>query len=111
MATTSKCHFEYGNAAVKLKYHLVLMSVICFGKVRHTHFPEGSVKYAFFAEELRKKYVLNESNWFQILNENLARTALVWMDDWAEFFFQYNRIPKTLTTSLVRSTQRLHMFH
>ncbi|XP_058453166.1 polypeptide N-acetylgalactosaminyltransferase 3 [Malaya genurostris] len=26
-----------------------------------------------------------------ILNENLARVALVWMDDWAKFFFKFNK--------------------
>jgi polypeptide N-acetylgalactosaminyltransferase len=26
-----------------------------------------------------------------ILNENLARVALVWMDEWSEFFFRFNR--------------------
>lgn len=37
---------------------------------------------------------------FQVLNENLARTALVWMDDWKDFFFKYFKIPKKLTDSL-----------
>lgn len=37
----------------------------------------------------------------QVLNENLARTALVWMDDWALFFFKYFQIPKRLIKSLV----------
>lgn len=36
-----------------------------------------------------------------VLNINLARTAVVWMDDWAEFFFKYFRINPTLVESLV----------
>lgn len=36
-----------------------------------------------------------------VLNINLARTAVVWMDDWAEFFFKYFRINATLVDSLV----------
>lgn len=36
-----------------------------------------------------------------VLNINLARTALVWMDDWAKFFFKYLRIEPTLVESLV----------
>lgn len=35
-----------------------------------------------------------------MLNENLARTALVWLDDWKYFFFKYFKIPRTLTDSL-----------
>lgn len=30
----------------------------------------------------------------------MARTALVWMDDWKYFFFKYFKIPKKLTESL-----------
>ena len=26
----------------------------------------------------------------QVLNKNLARTALVWMDEWADFYFKFN---------------------
>lgn len=43
----------------------------------------------------------------QILNENLARTALVWLDDWKDFFFKYFKIPKTLTDSLDVSERQL----
>lgn len=37
----------------------------------------------------------------------MARTALVWMDDWKEFFFKYFQIPKRLTNSLDVSERRL----
>ena len=43
----------------------------------------------------------------QVLNENLARTALVWLDDWKEFFFKYFKIPKKLTDSLDVSERQL----
>lgn len=36
----------------------------------------------------------------QVLNENLARAAVVWMDDWSKFFFKYFRISKNMTDSL-----------
>lgn len=36
-----------------------------------------------------------------VLNTNLARAAVVWMDDWAEFFFKYFRIKPSLVESLV----------
>lgn len=42
-----------------------------------------------------------------MLNENLARTALVWMDDWKYFFFKYFKIPKKLTDSLDVSDRQL----
>ncbi|XP_031620395.1 polypeptide N-acetylgalactosaminyltransferase 3-like [Contarinia nasturtii] len=42
-----------------------------------------------------------------VLNENLARTALVWMDDWKNFFFKYFKIPKELTESLDVSDRKL----
>lgn len=44
---------------------------------------------------------------FQVLNENLARTALVWLDDWGKFFFKYFNIPKELTDSLDVSDRKL----
>lgn len=42
-----------------------------------------------------------------MLNENLARTALVWMDDWKHFFFKYFKIPKKMTDSLDVSDRQL----
>ncbi|XP_055306428.1 polypeptide N-acetylgalactosaminyltransferase 3 isoform X2 [Sitodiplosis mosellana] len=43
----------------------------------------------------------------EVLNENLARTALVWLDDWKEFFFKYYKIPKQLIDSLDVSERQL----
>lgn len=37
----------------------------------------------------------------EVLNENLARTALVWMDEWADFFFKYHRVDKVAAAELV----------
>lgn len=31
-----------------------------------------------------------------VLNENLVRTAKVWMDDWSHFFFKFSNVPETL---------------
>lgn len=39
-----------------------------------------------------------------VLNINLARTAVVWMDDWADFFFKYFRIKPSLVESLVSTS-------
>lgn len=41
------------------------------------------------------------------MNKNLARTALVWLDDWKDFFFKYFKIPKELTNSLDVSERQL----
>lgn len=41
------------------------------------------------------------------MNENLARAALVWLDDWQHFFFKYFKIPKQMTDSLDVSDRRL----
>lgn len=35
-----------------------------------------------------------------ILNKNLARLALVWMDDWGKFFFKFNKNADELKSSL-----------
>lgn len=37
-----------------------------------------------------------------ILNENLVRTAEVWMDDWAQFFYKFSNVPATLVNNIVR---------
>lgn len=45
-----------------------------------------------------------------VLNINLARTAVVWMDDWAEFFFKYFQIKPSLVESLVRDLINYPLF-
>lgn len=35
-----------------------------------------------------------------VLNTNLARLALVWMDDWSLFFIKYNKIEDTIVNSI-----------
>lgn len=42
-----------------------------------------------------------------MINENLARTALVWLDDWADFFIKYFKIPKNMTATLDVSERKL----
>lgn len=37
----------------------------------------------------------------EVLNENLARTALVWMDEWAEFFLRYQKVDRAMVKGLV----------
>lgn len=42
-----------------------------------------------------------------MINENLARTALVWLDEWKDFFIKYFKIPKQLIDSLDVSDRKL----
>lgn len=37
----------------------------------------------------------------EVLNQNLARTALVWMDEWAEFFIRYQNVDRSMVDTLV----------
>lgn len=39
----------------------------------------------------------------KILNENLVRTAKVWMDDWSQFFYKYANVPRSLVEDIVRT--------
>lgn len=78
------------------------------------HFPwrcwRGKCSNVLFAPEAHNGQWsmsnININN-FQVLNENLARTALVWLDEWKDFFFKYFKIPKKLTDSLDVSERRL----
>lgn len=119
-----RCRFVYGNVAVELRSHPARMWAICFGKqiriilfewnIRLTHciwlhrksspytFPGGVNEVSNVFDHI-SKFLKTDFFFFfveQILNENLARTALVWMDDWAQFFFKYFRISKSMTDSL-----------
>lgn len=42
-----------------------------------------------------------------MINENLARTALVWLDEWKDFFIKYFKIPKKMIDSLDVSERKL----
>lgn len=44
----------------------------------------------------------------EVLNENLARTALVWMDEWADFFFKFYHIDKSKVAKLV--SELIHLY-
>lgn len=72
------------------------------GKAHPTHFPVASMRWVACALHSHIEIPEYWVSFFlrQILNENLARTALVWMDDWAQFFFKYFRIAKSMTDSL-----------
>jgi len=39
----------------------------------------------------------------EILNENLVRVALVWMDDWADFYFKFNPQTAKLKNQVARN--------
>lgn len=43
----------------------------------------------------------------EVINENLARTALVWLDEWKDFFIKIFKIPNKLTDSLDVSERKL----
>lgn len=42
-----------------------------------------------------------------MINENLARTALVWLDEWKDFFIKYFKIPKKMIDSLDVSERKV----
>lgn len=43
----------------------------------------------------------------EVLNENLARTAVVWMDEWAEFFMRYQSVDRTMVEKLVSNIEKV----
>lgn len=43
----------------------------------------------------------------QVINENLARTALVWLDEWKDFFIKYFKIPQKMIDLLDVSERKL----
>lgn len=47
----------------------------------------------------------------EVLNENLARTAVVWMDDWAEFFMRFQNVDRSMVEGLVRVLYFLIIFN
>lgn len=61
----------------------------------------GEVKHAFCLNLWNVNAINCENSLStQVINENLARTALVWLDEWKDFFMKYFKIPKEMVDSL-----------
>lgn len=70
-------------------------------------FPGGVGEVSKLQQWLITIFQTKNNLYFQVLNENLARAALVWLDDWQHFFFKLVKIPKRLTDSLNVNERRL----